>query len=76
VQEIGGVNYEGLYFIVPVSDGWAPPLPLPPESPADRWFEHITTFKAALKGPWIRSPIRRRTDYRTYARQRGAAWAM
>jgi hypothetical protein len=58
-RQIGGFSLEGRYFIVQVPDEWKEMDPLPDPSPADLWFDHVTEFKAALRGPWIRRPVRR-----------------
>ena len=58
-RQIGGFSLEGRYFIVQVTDEWKELDPLPKPSPADLWFDHVTDFKAALHGPWIRRPVRR-----------------
>jgi hypothetical protein len=58
-QHIGGYSLEGRYFIVEVSDDWKEMDPLPPVSPSDQWFDAASDFKAALRGPWIRKPVRR-----------------
>ncbi len=56
-DHIGGYSVEGRYFIVNVPEGWKETDPLPPVRPDDRWFDHVSAFKAALKGPWIRKPV-------------------
>jgi hypothetical protein len=56
---IGGLNYEGQYFIVPVPADWTPYLPLPAASADDLWFDGIDNFKAKLAGPRCHRPIRR-----------------
>jgi hypothetical protein len=58
-EHIGGMTFEGRYFIVKVPDGWKHGDPLPPPGPDDQWFDRQTDFKNALRGPWIRKPIRR-----------------
>jgi len=58
-RHIGGTTLEGRYFIVQVPDGWKETDPLPAPTAADLWFERLTDFKAALKGPWIHKPVRR-----------------
>jgi len=57
---VGGMNYEGRYFIVRVPDTWANGEPLPAPSPDDRWFDRLQDFTAALRGPWDRKPVHRR----------------
>lgn len=56
---IGGVNYEGKYFIVRVPADWTPSLPLPDPGPDDLWFDSIDTVKARLEGPRLHRPVRR-----------------
>ena len=58
-RQIGGFSLEGRHFIVDVPEGWKEMDPLPDVSADDRWFDHISDFKAALRGPWIRKPVRR-----------------
>jgi len=58
-RTIGCQSLEGRYFIVEVPDGWKETDPLPEPAATDRWFDRLTDFKAALKGPWIRKPVRR-----------------
>jgi hypothetical protein len=59
-RQIGGFSVEARYFILEVPDGWKETDPLPAPSPDDRWYDSVTEFKAALRGPWIRRPVRRR----------------
>jgi hypothetical protein len=59
-RSIGGFSLEGRYFIVQVPEEWNEMDPLPAASPGDQWFDNISAFKAALSGPWIRRPVRRR----------------
>jgi hypothetical protein len=56
-RQIGGFTVEGRYFIVQVPDGWNEMEPLPDPSPSDLWFDNVSRFKAALRGPWIRRPV-------------------
>jgi hypothetical protein len=58
-RQMGGFSLEGRYFIVEVPDEWKEMEPLPKPGPTDLWFDHVTEFKAALRGPWIRWPVRR-----------------
>jgi hypothetical protein len=58
-RQVGGESFEGRYFIVEVPDSWQGTDPLPPPSPADRWFDKQSEFETALNGPWIRSRVRR-----------------
>jgi hypothetical protein len=60
-RQIGGFSVEGRYFIVNVPDGWTETQPLPPPSPDDLWFDRVSDFKNALRGPWIRKPVKRMT---------------
>jgi hypothetical protein len=59
MAQFGGVNYEGLYFIINVPAGWTPFLPLPDPGPQDVWFDDLDRFKAALEGPRCYRPLRR-----------------
>jgi hypothetical protein len=59
MTHIGGLNYEGLYFIVPVPDGWTTYLPWPNPGPNDLWFHRLDTFTATLRGRRCYRPIRR-----------------
>jgi hypothetical protein len=56
---VGGVTYEGRYFIVRVRADWRQGQPLPPPSPDDRWFDRLADFEAAMDGPWDRKPLNR-----------------
>jgi hypothetical protein len=57
---VGGMNYEGSYFIVQVPETWTNGDPLPPPSPDDRWFDKLQDFTATLRAPWSRKPVHRR----------------
>jgi hypothetical protein len=59
-RRIGGVNYEGRFFIVEVGDDWQTGQPLPEPSPSDQWFDRLPDFVAALNAPWNHTPINRR----------------
>jgi len=59
-RTIGCQSLEGRYVIVEVPETWRETDPLPDPAPSDRWFDRLSDFKAALDGPWIRKPVRRR----------------
>jgi hypothetical protein len=69
---IGGINYEGQYFIVPVPAGWTPYLPLPANGPDDLWFDGIDNFKAKLAGPRFHRPVRRQCPHKARSVQSAA----
>jgi hypothetical protein len=58
-KRVGGLNYEGRYFIVRVADDWKMSDPLPPPSQDDLWFDRLPDFVAALGGPWNHQRINR-----------------
>jgi hypothetical protein len=58
-KRVGGITYEGRYFITLVPDEWTLGKPLPAPTPDDRWFDRLTDFVAALDGPWSREPVNR-----------------
>ena len=59
-HKVGGVSYEGQFFIVEVSNDWREPDPLPAPTPEDQWFDNQADFAAALRMPWSRKPVNRR----------------
>lgn len=58
-RRVGGISYEGTYFIVHVPDDWQVGDPLPDPSPDDLWFDTRAAFELALAGPWNRKAINR-----------------
>jgi hypothetical protein len=59
-RKVGGVSYEGQFFIVEVSNEWRETDPLPASSPEDQWFRNRMDFVAVLRAPWSRKPVDRR----------------
>ena len=58
-RRVGGMTYEGKYFIVLVPDDWRASDPLPDPHQNDLWFDKRAAFEAALQGPWDRKRFNR-----------------
>jgi hypothetical protein len=60
LRRVGGVNYEGRFFIVEVPENWQVGDPLPDPSPKDQWFDRLPEFVQALGAPYNHTPVNRR----------------
>jgi hypothetical protein len=59
-RRVGGVNYEGRFFIVEVGDDWQVSDPLPAPGPKDQWYDRLPDFVQALGAPYNHTPVNRR----------------
>jgi hypothetical protein len=58
-KRVGGITYEGRYFITSVPDEWTAGQPLPDPAPDDLWFDRLADFVAAMAGPWSHERVNR-----------------